>query len=109
MCATCSRAATPGVTKRRTLRKPPRRSRNSPSRCARAARNSAAEGTMADLDRRTVIAASAAFAAMGGAARAQAPAARQKGPLVWLDMDQQELDDAYDQSKYAANLQQIVK
>jgi arylformamidase len=64
---------------------------------------------MADLDRRTVIAASAAFAAMGGAARAQAPAARQKGPLVWLDMDQQELDDAYDQSKYAANLQQIVK
>jgi arylformamidase len=64
---------------------------------------------MADLDRRSVIAASAAFAAMGGAARAQAPAARQKGPLVWLDMDQQELDDAYDQSKYAANLQQIVK
>ena len=32
---------------------------------------------------------------------------RIKGPLVWLDMDQQELDDAYDQSKYAANQQQI--
>jgi hypothetical protein len=28
---------------------------------------------------------------------------------VWLDLDQQELDDAYDQSKYAANLAQIVK
>ena len=33
----------------------------------------------------------------------------QKGPRVWLDLDQQELDDAYDQSKYAANLAQIVK
>ena len=28
---------------------------------------------------------------------------------MWLDLDQQELDDAYDQSKYAANLAQIVK
>ena len=26
-----------------------------------------------------------------------------KGPLVWLDMDQKELDDAYDQSVYAPN------
>ena len=34
-------------------------------------------------------------------------AARPKGPLVWLDMDQQELDDAYDQLKYAANAQQL--
>ncbi|MGE5218003.1 MAG: alpha/beta hydrolase [Chloroflexota bacterium] len=32
---------------------------------------------------------------------------RIKGPLVWLDMDQQELDDAYDQSVYAPN-QQLV-
>ena len=32
-----------------------------------------------------------------------------KGPLVWLDMDQQELDDAYDQSVYAPNREQIVK
>jgi arylformamidase len=31
------------------------------------------------------------------------PAARPKGPRVWLDMDQQELDAAYDQSKYAPN------
>ncbi len=29
--------------------------------------------------------------------------ARQKGPIVWLDMDQKELDDAYDQAVYAPN------
>jgi arylformamidase len=33
--------------------------------------------------------------------------ARPKGPLVWRDMDQQELDAAYDQSKYAANQAQV--
>jgi arylformamidase len=32
---------------------------------------------------------------------AQSP--RLKGPIVWLDMDQQELDDAYDQTVYAPN------
>ncbi|MPZ55061.1 MAG: carboxylesterase family protein [Rhizobiales bacterium] len=32
---------------------------------------------------------------------------RTKGPLVWLDMDQKELDDAYDQSKYAFNQEQL--
>jgi arylformamidase len=31
------------------------------------------------------------------------PGSRVKGPLVWLDMDQKELDDAYDQSVYAPN------
>ena len=32
-----------------------------------------------------------------GTALAQgAPAPRAKGPIVWLDMDQKELDDAYD-------------
>jgi arylformamidase len=29
--------------------------------------------------------------------------AREKGPLVWLDMDQKALDDAYDQAVYAPN------
>ena len=33
---------------------------------------------------------------------------RVKGPPVWLDMDQKELDDAYDQSVYAPNLRQII-
>lgn len=60
------------------------------------------------FDRRTVLGAGASLMVVGSSARAQAQA-RQKGPRVWLDMDQQELDDAYDQSKYAANLQQIVK
>src|SRR5690349_23302233 len=32
-----------------------------------------------------------------------------KGPLVWLDMDQKELDDAYDQAVYAANRDEIKK
>jgi arylformamidase len=35
--------------------------------------------------------------------------ARAKGPPVWLDMDQQTLDDAYDQEKYAPNRAQIVE
>src|SRR5262249_51747005 len=48
-------------------------------------------------------------AAAGSPASAQQPAPRVKGPLVWLDMDQQELDDAYDQSKYAPNIQQVLK
>jgi arylformamidase len=32
---------------------------------------------------------------------------RSKGPLVWLDMDQQALDDAYDQAVYAPNREQV--
>src|SRR5271165_3238567 len=39
---------------------------------------------------------------------ATAPA-RIKGPIVWLDMDQQGLDDAYDQIVYAPNRDQIGK
>jgi arylformamidase len=38
-----------------------------------------------------------------------ASSARTKGPLVWLDMDQQELDDAYDQNVYAPNRDQLAK
>jgi arylformamidase len=55
--------------------------------------------------------ASGALIASGGAAIAQQPAQtppRVKGPIVWLDMDQAELDAAYDQSVYAPNLRQIV-
>ena len=32
-----------------------------------------------------------------------------KGPLVWLDMDQKALDDAYDQAVYAPNQPQLGK
>jgi arylformamidase len=34
---------------------------------------------------------------------------RVKGPRVWLDMDQKELDDAYDQSVWAPNQQHVSK
>jgi arylformamidase len=66
------------------------------------------------MNRRTFLRAGAAGIVMAAAplATAQQPApapqARVKGPRVWLDMDQKELDDAYDQSVYAPNLQQIV-
>ena len=38
-----------------------------------------------------------------------ATAVREKGPIVWLDMDQQALDDAYDQAVYAPNRDQLGK
>jgi arylformamidase len=48
--------------------------------------------------------------AAGSAALAQSTSAsRTKGPLVWLDMDQQALDDAYDQQVYAPNRDQVGK
>lgn len=37
------------------------------------------------------------------------PSAQAKGRAVWLDMDQEALDDAYDQEKYAPNRAQIVE
>ena len=65
------------------------------------------------VNRRTVLAGmSAGIAAAGGGAAFAQPsmaAGSEKGPAVWLNMDQKELDDAYDQSKYAPNLQQIAK
>ena len=48
-------------------------------------------------DRRTMIGAAAA-ALLASSNRAMA-----KGPLVWNDLDQNELDDAYDQDVYAPN------
>jgi arylformamidase len=65
------------------------------------------------MDRRIVLAGiSAGIAVAGGGTASAQPsptAASEKGPLVWLNMDQKELDDAYDQSKYAPNLLQIIK
>src|SRR5829696_3492367 len=40
-------------------------------------------------------------------ARPSGSVTRTKGSLVWLDMDQKELDDAYDQQVYAPNREQI--
>jgi len=65
------------------------------------------------MTRRAFLGAGAAAAiALAGSARAEqcAPAqqaTRVKGPRVWLDLDQAELDDAYDQSVYAPNSRQI--
>jgi arylformamidase len=52
--------------------------------------------------------------ALGGAAFAQPPGAsppgsRVKGPRVWLDLDQAELDAAYDQAVWAPNREQVVR
>jgi len=60
-----------------------------------------------DLTRRNLIAAAAAAAAEPAFAQ-QTPAPPAQGPPVWLDMDQKALDDAYDQSKYAPNIQQVL-
>lgn len=59
------------------------------------------------LSRRNVLGAAAA-GAMLAAAPALAQQPRAKGPRVWLDMDQAELDDAYDQSVYAPNQKQVT-
>ena len=75
-------------------------------------------GQVSDPDgvtRRTFLGAGVASTVLaGGSVFAQQPAPahqapRAKGPAVWLDMDQAELDAAYDQSKYAPNLSQVVK
>ena len=67
----------------------------------------------ATLTRRNLLVGAAAGAFVAGAAGAAgaqtAPPARVKGPAVWLDLDQKELDDAYDQSVYAPNQRQIVQ
>jgi len=69
-----------------------------------------------DITRRAFLVAGVAIAALStrGLAFAQPPGSAQqappaKGPAVWLDMDQAELDAAYDQIRYAPNLPQIVK
>ena len=52
---------------------------------------------------------------LSGSASAQQPAPtpaappRVKGPRVWLDLDQKELDDAYDQSVYAPNIRTVLQ
>jgi arylformamidase len=61
------------------------------------------------LSRRVVLGAAAAALAAPALAQAPAAPARVKGPRVFLDYDQAELDAAYDQSVYAPNLQQIVR
>ncbi|MFZ0263224.1 MAG: alpha/beta hydrolase [Pseudolabrys sp.] len=54
------------------------------------------------------VTASTAMTASGLALAQPTPAVRAKGPPVWLDMDQKELDDAYDQFVYAPNARQVI-
>jgi arylformamidase len=65
------------------------------------------------ITRRAVVAAATAagtLALSGPAAAQRLPAPpRTKGPPVWLDMDQQELDEAYDQRVYAPNQPNITE
>src|SRR5262245_14114607 len=67
-----------------------------------------------NLTRRALVAGAAAGTVALAAEPAVAqrcpaePPPRTKGPLVWLEMDQHELDEAYDQSVYAFNQQHIA-
>lgn len=62
------------------------------------------------LRRRTLLAAGVAATGLATthAIPAQEPASGAKGPPVWLDMDQAQLDAAYDQGVYAPNLRQVL-
>jgi arylformamidase len=68
--------------------------------------------TSTDKPSRRLVLAGIAVGAMTAGQRADAQQAAplgEKGPKVWLDMDQKELDDAYDQAKYAPNVVQVLK
>ena len=63
------------------------------------------------VSRRAVLGTAAAMAATSALAAECpiGPPAHEKGPKVWMDMDQVELDAAYDQSAYAPLIGQIQK
>jgi len=63
------------------------------------------------ISRRAMLGTAAAMAATPalGAGCPIGPPPHEKGPKVWLDMDQVELDAAYDQSAYAPMIAQIQK
>ncbi len=70
--------------------------------------------TVGRLTRRTVLKAACTVGAtiVAGPALAQQTTQQTpyvKGPRVWLDMDQKEIDDAYDQSVWAPNQAHISK
>jgi arylformamidase len=63
------------------------------------------------ISRRTMLAATAAMAATPALADECriGPPPHQKGPLVWMNLDQVELDAAYDQAFYAPLRLEIIK
>jgi arylformamidase len=70
------------------------------------ARRAASGGTNTDVAAMTAVIAEVRGALLPDGANGQA--GREKGPRVWLDMDQKELDDAYDQAVYAPNRDHIL-
>jgi arylformamidase len=67
--------------------------------------------TIAPLSRRTILSGAATLAATPALAQTcrVGPPPHEKGPLVWLNMDQTELDAAYDQRFYAPLASSISK
>src|SRR4051812_42591714 len=63
---------------------------------------------MSNLSRRGLLVGATAAAALPAWAEG-APAELVKGPLVWMNMDQKELDDSYDQAVYAPNRDIVIK
>jgi arylformamidase len=63
------------------------------------------------ISRRTMLASAAAMAASPALAEGcrVGPAPHEKGPTVWMDLDQVELDAAYDQTFYAPLMFDILK
>ena len=67
--------------------------------------------TFKRISRRAVLGTAAAMAATPALAAGCpiGPPAHEKGPKIWMDMDQVELDAAYDQAAYAPLIGQIQK
>src|SRR6201987_978888 len=63
------------------------------------------------ISRRSLLGTAAAVAATPASAEdcRIGPSPHEKGPKVWMEMDQVELDAAYDQSTYAPMIDQILK
>ena len=60
-----------------------------------------------NLKRKTLFAISSGLFSSAFAQSTEPVKSKDKGPLVWQDMDQAELDASYDQSVYAPNIKQI--
>src|ERR1044071_1153764 len=69
------------------------------------------QSDLAQVTRRAALGTTAAIAATPALADVCpiGPPAHDKGPRVWMDLDQVELDAAYDQSDYAPLIRQILK
>jgi arylformamidase len=68
------------------------------------------DATASHISRRVMLGTAAALAATPALAQVTVgPPKHEKGPLVWMDMDQVELDAAYDQTVYAPMIGQIQK